>query len=355
MPTRMLIAGPNLTIDRTARLDELRPGEVLRFERVVVTPGGKGLNVARAARALGVEALLVGFVPGETGRAGAGMIAREGIALRGVPCGGELRSTAVVMERDGRTTVLNEPGPEITAAEWEAYEAAIAAEIAAHGVLVCSGSVPPGSPDDAYARLAAIAAEAGRRCVVDAAGVTLVRALAAGVDVVCPNVAEAEEALAAPRGGDAGAAGAAAAGDERVAAAGGGAGAAAAAGDRVAAARSAAPVTTAVDARARAEGAAAALVGRAARAALVTADAAGAALAMAGEAFVWLPAPHIERVQNPVGAGDVLASALAAALERGEPLPEAARRGVAAAAASVESPKAGELDPARAAELLGAL
>ena len=95
MPTRMLIAGPNLTIDRTATLEELRPGEVLRFERVVVTPGGKGLNVARAARALGVRALLVGFVPGETGRAGAGMIAREGVALRAVPCGGELRSTAV--------------------------------------------------------------------------------------------------------------------------------------------------------------------------------------------------------------------------------------------------------------------
>ena len=52
---RMLIAGPNLTIDRTATLAELRPGEVLRFERVVVTPGGKGLNVARAARALGVR------------------------------------------------------------------------------------------------------------------------------------------------------------------------------------------------------------------------------------------------------------------------------------------------------------
>ena len=55
----MLVAGPNLTIDRTAALAELRPGEVLRFDRVVVTPGGKGLNVARAARALGHPALLV--------------------------------------------------------------------------------------------------------------------------------------------------------------------------------------------------------------------------------------------------------------------------------------------------------
>ena len=38
----MVIAGPNLTIDRTLSIDELRPGEVLRFERAVVSPGGKG-------------------------------------------------------------------------------------------------------------------------------------------------------------------------------------------------------------------------------------------------------------------------------------------------------------------------
>ena len=89
----MLVAGPNLTIDRTATLAELRPGEVLRFDRVVVTPGGKGLNVARAARALGHSALLVSFVPGHTGRAAAALIAEEGVELSGVPCGGELRST----------------------------------------------------------------------------------------------------------------------------------------------------------------------------------------------------------------------------------------------------------------------
>ena len=94
------------------------------------------------------------------------------------------------------------------------------------------------------------------------------------------------------------------------------------------------------------------LVARGARGALVTADAAGAALATADGPPLWLPAPRIAAVRNPVGAGDVLASALAAALERGEPLLEAARHGVAAAAASVESPTAGELDAARAAELL---
>ena len=57
-------------------------------------------------------------------------------------------------------------------------------------------------------------------------------------------------------------------------------------------------------------------------------------------------------MRNPVGAGDVLVGAVAAALERGAPLEEAARRGVATAAASVESATAGDVDAARAAELL---
>jgi 1-phosphofructokinase family hexose kinase len=311
MPPAVLVAGPNLTIDRTATLDELRPGAVLRFESVVVTPGGKGLNVARAARALGADALLVGFVPGETGRTGARMIEREGIALRGVPCGGELRSTAVVMERGGRTTVLNEPGPEIGAGDWEAYEAAVSEALGGHGVLVCSGSVPPGSPDDAYGRLALLAADAGRPCVVDAGGATLARALEAAPDVVCPNVVEAEEVVGA--------------------------------------------ATADAGVRARAEAAAAALVAAGARGAVVTADSAGAALAVGGGHRAWLPAPRIADVRNPVGAGDVFACGLAAALERGEPLVEAARHGVAAAAASVEWPTAGELDPARAAQLLAAV
>ena len=313
----MLIAGPNLTIDRTLSIDELRPGEVLRFSRVVVTPGGKGLNVARAARALAHPALLVAFVPGRTGEAGAALIAEEGVELAAVQCSGELRSTAVVLERSGRTTVFNEPGPPLGDGDWDRYERELRARAGGHHVLVCSGSVPPGAPADAYARLAALAREAGLACVVDAAGATLVRALAAETDVVVPNLGEAEEVVGAGSG----------------------------AGE---------PVAAAADARPRALAAAAALVERGPRAAVVTAAEAGAALAVAGDEPQWLPAPAVAEVRNPIGAGDVFTSALAAALERGEPLAAAARAGVVTAAASVESPTAGELDLRRAREL-GAL
>src|SRR6185503_17425043 len=43
----LLIATPNITIDRTVRLPELRPGSVLRPSRALATAGGKGVNVAR--------------------------------------------------------------------------------------------------------------------------------------------------------------------------------------------------------------------------------------------------------------------------------------------------------------------
>ncbi len=306
----MLIAGPNLTMDRTAALASLRPGEVLRFDRVVVTPGGKGLNVARAARALGHSAILVSLVPGHVGRAAAALISEQGIELSGVPCGGELRSTMIVQERGGRTTVMNEPGPRVEERRWADYENAVRGRLTSRSVLVCSGSVPPGAPADAYGRLTEIAHAAGARAVVDAAGSTLLRALDAAPDLVTPNLSEAEGSLGLGGGGGA-------------------------------------SVESGADARPRAVAAAEALLRQGARAAVVTADAAGAAVAESG-AVEWIPAPRVAEVRNPIGAGDAFLAALAGTWEGGAELIEAARAGAAAGAASVEHPTAGVLDPERA-------
>jgi 1-phosphofructokinase family hexose kinase len=316
----VLIAGPNLTIDRTSTLPALRPGEVLRLEDVVVTPGGKGLNVARAALALGVPARLAAFVPGSTGRVAAGWIAAEGVALDAVPVAGEIRSTAVILERSGRATVLNEPGPPLADGDWAALEAALERRLADHRVLVCSGSLPPAAPGDAYGRLVRLAHAGGRLAVVDANGPALRAAVEAGADAVTPNLAEAE-ALLHGRADEA--------------------------------------VEATPDARPRALAAAAALVDAGAHAAAVTAAAAGAAVAWrdapAGgrRAAAWVDAPSVT-ARNPIGAGDVFTSALAAALERGAAVEAAVREGVAAAAASVEAAKAGDLDPARMRALLAA-
>jgi 1-phosphofructokinase family hexose kinase len=308
----MVIAGPNLTIDRTLGIEELRPGEVLRFDDVAITPGGKGVNVARVARALGAPAILVGFAPGRTGAAASELIADEGLELRAVPVAGELRSTAVVLERSGRVTVMNEPGPPLAAGDWERYEAAVAEALPGHSVLVCSGSRPPAAPRDAYGRLVALAAQFEAKTIVDAGGELLATALDRSPEVVAPNLPEAEGLLSGRS-------------DETIQAG------------------------EPSDVRARAAAAAVELVRRGGRAAVVTAAEAGAAVAD-GESVRWHAAPVVS-VRNPIGAGDALVGGLAGALERGESLVNAVAAGMATAAASVETATAGEIDPARAAEL----
>jgi len=308
----LLVAGPNLTIDRTLEIDELVLGSEVRFTRAEITPGGKGVNVARAASRLGCDTTLVALAPGHTGAAVARLIADEGLRLRTVPVVGEVRSSAIVLERGGRVSVFNEPGPQLGPRYWEAYVEAIAGELPRHRVLVCSGSVPPGIAEDAYARLISEAASRSLLTVVDASGPLLSRALEAGPDIVTPNLSEAEALL------------------------GGGP-------------RSEVE-PRAADARERALGAARALVKeRSARVAIVTAGAAGAAVAWRGEAL-FVEAVSVP-VVNPIGAGDVFVAGLICALDAGYTLGAAVTAAVGAAAAGVERPLAGDLDPERARAL----
>src|SRR5690606_30636739 len=146
-----------------------------------------------------------------------------------------------------------------------------------HPTLVCSGSLPPGVPDDGYARLVEIGHRAGARVVVDAARAALAAALAAGPDVITPNLAEAESVLYGPA-------------HEAVA-------------------------ETGDDVPDRARRAVLELCRRGARSAAVTAGAAGTAFGDAGGA-VWLPTVPV-RVVNPIGAGDSFVAGLVEAFEEG--------------------------------------
>jgi 1-phosphofructokinase family hexose kinase len=310
----IVIAGPNLTLDRTLRIDELRPGEVLRFSEAAITPGGKGVNVARVARALGLPAVLVGLAPGRTGAAVAELLRDEELEVAAVPVPGEVRAASVILEASGRVTVLNEPGPSLPEDGWDAYTRAVDSLLEDSSLLVCSGSIPPGAPADAYAQLTEIAHARGIPALVDAAGPALAAALGARPDYAAPNLFEAEDVLGTPSSD-----GLQPPHDE---------------------------------ARDRALAAAAGIAARGAAAALVTAGEAGVALAAAG-ATAWHDTPRVE-VVNPVGAGDSFVGGLAAALARGAALEEAVGFAIATAAASVETALAGGIDRARVEALAAA-
>jgi tagatose 6-phosphate kinase len=295
----------NAALDLTYKVPALRPRAAHRVVEVVERPGGKGLNVARVLAALGHPVAVTGFAGGPAGGEVRRRLAEDRHAGRIedalVPIAGHTRRTVGVVEtRTGGATLLNEPGPTVSPAEWEAllrvYRELLAGD--ADAVALC-GSLPPGVPVGAYAELIREARAAGVYVLLDSDGPPLRRGLAARPDLVKPNAEE----LAGLTG-------------------------------------FAEPVRAARDARRRGARAVAASLG-AEGMLVVTEDDGG-----------WRAAPPARLSGNPTGAGDSAVAGLLSGVAEGLPWPARLARAVALSAATVLAPAAGEYDPAAYAELL---
>jgi tagatose 6-phosphate kinase len=189
----ILVVCPNLAIDVTLEVDAFSVGEVHRARRTTRHAGGKGVNFARAANALGERAVVLGLVAGERGEEIARRLKHEGIDAELVSVRGESRTCTIVLEPSGRASVVNEAGPPVDAASelvgrfQELLRSARAVALA--------GSLQPGLAPELYRELASGAIGAGKLCLVDASGEALSEALAGHPSVVKPNRAEAETLL----------------------------------------------------------------------------------------------------------------------------------------------------------------
>lgn len=290
----------NPALDITYTLDQLRLGESHRVERYDVRAGGKGINVASVLRRCGYEAAATGPLGGATGQ----VIAAD-LRARGIDPGpfvsfdGESRRTVNLLT-GGAATMLNEAGPVVDPAAWDALERRVGELLTGPGpaVLVLAGSLPRQAPADTYARLLR-AAGPDTVTIVDTSGPALGRACQERPTLVKPNRAE----LAETTGRD----------------------------DPLLGARE--------------------LRRRGAEHVIVTDGPRG---------FILVPAdgPPIRArlttllAGNPTGAGDALAAALASTAFDGLDMLAAVRRAAAWSAAAVLQPLAGEVDPLKATELL---
>jgi 1-phosphofructokinase len=186
---------PNPSLDLTFELRTLTRGAVLRADATRVEAGGKGVNVARALTANGHPSVAVLPLGGDEGTELSALLAAEGISVVTVPVAGGVRTNVSLEEPDGTVTKINSPGSSLAAAEVEAL--VVAAVRAARGAdwLVCSGSLPPGVPDDLYARLVDLTRRVGAKVAIDSSGAALQEALAMRPDLVKPNRQELAEAV----------------------------------------------------------------------------------------------------------------------------------------------------------------
>jgi len=185
---------PNPSLDRTLHLPQLVPGGVNRATTTMTEPSGKGVNVALALHGVDVPVRAVLPVGGGTGREILAALGTLGLDVVGVPIAGEVRSNVSLVEADGRSTKVNEPGPTVTEDEVDALCAAAAT---ADRVL-WAGSLPAGFAPTRLARAVGEARAAGRWVGVDASGAVLAAVLADPARVphlVKPNADELAEVL----------------------------------------------------------------------------------------------------------------------------------------------------------------
>jgi tagatose 6-phosphate kinase len=175
---KLLCITPNPAIDRTFVVPGLTLNQVHRSTSSLHTAGGKGVNVARAARILGASPTCAGFLGGEDGRRLAHQTKREGLPGAWTWIENETRTCVILVDADlGQATVINEPGPTVTDEDWERLQADVLAAAQPMDCVCISGSTPPGSPVEAYMRLLEHLRDMNKPVWVDISGATLRAAL----------------------------------------------------------------------------------------------------------------------------------------------------------------------------------
>jgi 6-phosphofructokinase 2 len=281
----------NPAIDIFVNVAHVEPTKKLRCSAPKRDPGGGGINVARVAHRLGGSVAAIYPAGGAIGKLLQRLVEREGIDSVTTPSHVETRENFTAYEEEtGEQYRFVLPGSALHRAEWEACLATLATLADKPKIVVASGSIPPGVPEDFYARVARHARTLGAKMVLDTSSVGLKAALDEGVTLIKPNITELREFTGKQLASDA---------------------------DCIAAARGM-------------------IADKRVEAVALTLGEDGALL-ITGEG-AWRAEPMQIEVVSTVGAGDSFLGGMVAAIASGERLEQAFRMGVAAGSAAVMSP-----------------
>jgi 1-phosphofructokinase family hexose kinase len=296
----------NAAMDRTLTVPNFQRGQRHRASAGITSAGGKGINVARALKTLGIPVVATGLVGGATGTRIVEALTAEAVLNDFVRIEGESRtSTAVVDPTGGTYTEINEWGPAVREEELATLLEKLRYLAQGAELVVFAGTLPRDVADDFYAEAIR---ELNRRhipCALDSEGEALRRGVDAEPFIVSPNQREAEGLVGQEFHDDE---------DFQLAL------------DRIA--------------------------DMGARNVIITTESGCVALLREDrETFRFRAvAPRVDAVSD-IGAGDVLLAAFIAARSQGRSLEESLRAAVAAGAASTLEVGAGRFDPRHAGRL----
>lgn len=178
----------NPSIDYAVSLDELKTGATNRSKNASYTAAGKGINVSRMLKNLGVDSTAFIVTAGNTGELYKKTAKEYGINTEYFNLeSGETRINIKISA--GKETEINAKGPTVNDKEAQMIIDAVS-DVRAGDVLVLSGSIPCGMPEDTYCRIMEKAAAKKAKIAADTHGNALRWLLSYRPFIIKPNAAE---------------------------------------------------------------------------------------------------------------------------------------------------------------------
>jgi 1-phosphofructokinase len=174
----------NPSLDYIVEVEDVTLGELNRTKNESKFPGGKGINVSRLLKRMGVTSSALGFVGGFTGLYIKDYLQMEEIETRFVEVHEDTRIN--VKLKSNSETEINAKGPTITETDFNELQEQIST-LTSDDTLVLAGSIPSSMEDNTYEKLVSICQNNNTKFVVDAEGDLLKKVLPFKPFLIKPN------------------------------------------------------------------------------------------------------------------------------------------------------------------------
>lgn len=183
----------NPAVDREYTISSLEFDSVSRAITSRVDYGGKGFNVSRLLKGMGVSSTAVAFLGGAAGKLLEDGLKTLEIDTEIVRVPGETRTNiSIVTESYDHYIKVNEKGPLVSEAKQQELLDKIVSLARKGDWWILAGSLPPGIRDDFYARIVSCLHEHEARAILDTHGDALRHGCGAKPFLVKPNLEEAQ-------------------------------------------------------------------------------------------------------------------------------------------------------------------
>lgn len=178
----------NPALDKTVEIPSLTVDAVNRITSMRTDPGGKGINVSKVIGKLGGNSIAAGILGGDTGRAILSALESMGLTTCFHFVEGETRTNMKIIDPEAHTnTDINEPGVTVSEEILGELLTELLGKVTEKDIVVISGSMPKGSPQDTYYTWTKAFREKGAKVILDADGELLKAGLKASPYLIKPN------------------------------------------------------------------------------------------------------------------------------------------------------------------------